>query len=91
MRSETAALAELDVTVTAALQLGSTEAVQQGVAAGLGIAIVSRAAAADLLALGRVSVVRLRGVVLRRTLCELRLTGRSTSVAARAFAGYLHP
>ena len=85
------ALAALGVTLTAALQLGSTEAVQQGVAAGLGIAIVSRAAAADLLALGRVTVVRLRGVVLRRTLSELRLRGRSASVAARAFAGYLHP
>ncbi len=85
------ALAELGVTLTVALQLGSTEAVQQGVASGLGIAIVSREAAADLLALGRVAVVRLRGVVLRRTLCELRLTGRSSSVVARAFRSYLQP
>ena len=85
------ALAELGVTLTAALQLGSTEAVQQGVAAGLGIAIVSRAAAADLLALGRVAVVRLRGIVLQRSLCELRLRGRNSSVAARAFGSYLHP
>ena len=84
------ALAELGVTVSAALQLGSTEAVQQAVASGLGIAIVSRAAAADLLVLGRVAVVRLRGVALRRTLSELRLKGRSASAAARAFAGYLH-
>ena len=35
------------------MRVGGTEAIKQAVAAGLGLAIVSRAAAADQLALGR--------------------------------------
>ena len=47
-----AALAAHDVRPRVALTLGSTEAVKEAVAAGLGLAVVSRAAAADQLALG---------------------------------------
>lgn len=83
------ALANIGIAVPVALQLGSTEAVQQAVAAGLGLAIVSRAAAADQLALGRVAVVRLKGVLLRRELMELRLSGRSVSIAAQTFGTFL--
>lgn len=83
------ALAKHGVRPRAALQLGSTEAVKQAVAAGLGLAIVSRSAAADQLELGRIALVPLRGVALGRTLTELRLVGRMPSAAAAAFASFL--
>lgn len=83
------ALASHGVRPAAALQLGSTEAVKQAVAAGLGLALVSRSAAADQLALGRIALVPLRGVALGRTLTELRLAGRMPSASAVAFASFL--
>jgi DNA-binding transcriptional LysR family regulator len=83
------ALAKSGVRPAVGLQLGSTEAVKQAVAAGLGLAIVSRYAAEDQLALGSVALVRLRGVELRRTLSELRLEGRKPSAPAAAFAEFM--
>lgn len=83
------ALAKRGLHPAAALQLGSTEAVKQAVAAGLGLGIVSRYAAEDQLALGRVALVRLRGVELKRTLSELRLEGRNPSAPAAAFAEFM--
>jgi DNA-binding transcriptional LysR family regulator len=79
-----AALAAHGVAPRAALTLGSTEAVKQGVAAGLGLAVVSRAAAADQLALGRVGEVRVAGLTIRRQLTLLRLAGRRASATAAA-------
>jgi DNA-binding transcriptional LysR family regulator len=83
------ALAKHGVHPVAALQLGSTEAVKQAVAAGLGLAIVSRYAAADQLSLGRIALVPLRGVELKRTLAELRLEGRKPSAPAAAFGEFM--
>ena len=80
-----AALAEHGVHPGTTVQLGSTEAIKQAVAAGLGLAVVSRASAADQLALGHIAVIPLRGSGFRRALTELRLTGRSPSAAAAAF------
>jgi DNA-binding transcriptional LysR family regulator len=65
------------------MQLASTEAIKQAVAAGLGLAILSRFAVADQVALGRIAAVRVRGAVLRRSLSELRLVGRMPSPAAK--------
>ena len=84
------ALATLGAELQVALQLASTEAIKQAVAAGLGLAIVSRAAIADQLALGRLVVLPLRGVALGRQLSELRVPGRSLSAAAEAFRAQLH-
>ncbi len=84
------ALAAHGVHVPIGLQLASTEAVKQAVAAGLGLAIVSRTAAADQIALKKIVVVALRGVRLQRTLTELRLRGREPSAPARAFDALLH-
>jgi DNA-binding transcriptional LysR family regulator len=67
------------------LQFGSTEAIKQAVAAGLGIAVVSRASAADQLALGYIAIVKLQGVTLKRELTELRLVGSSPGMPAQAF------
>lgn len=80
-----AALAEHGVHPGTTVQLGSTEAIKQAVAAGLGLAVVSRASAADQLALGYIAVIPLHGTGFRRSLTELRLTGRSPSAAAAAF------
>lgn len=78
-------LARYGVHPTASMQLGSTEAIKQAVASGLGLAVVSKASAADQLALGYIAVVRLRGVTFRRELSELQLIGRRPSVSAAAF------
>jgi DNA-binding transcriptional LysR family regulator len=83
------AFAAQGITLNVALQLGSTEAIKQAVAAGLGTAIVSRTAAADQLALGRLAVVPLRGMSLERPLSELRLAGRPASPSAREFRALL--
>lgn len=83
------ALAKHGVHPATALQLGSTEAVKQAVAAGLGLAILSRYAAADQLALGRIALVRLHDAELKRSLTELRLRGRTPSAPAAAFAEFL--
>lgn len=83
------AMARAGVTPRVALQLASTEAIKQAVAVGLGVAIVSRAAIADQLALGRVAVVRLAGDRLSRPLTELRVRGRAASPAASAFRRWL--
>lgn len=80
-----AALAAHGIHPRTGLQLGSTEAIKQAVAAGLGLALVSRAAAADQLALGYIAVLRLGEMVVSRPLTELRLAGRSDSVTTLAF------
>lgn len=72
-----------------ALTLDSTEAVKQAVAAGLGVAVVSRAAAADQLALRRVQEVRVEGISFPRQLTILRLAGRHPTAPAVAFEALL--
>jgi len=83
------ALASLGVRVPIAMQLGSTEAIKQAVASGIAPAIVSRAAALDQLALGRVVEVRVRDLVIHRPLNEIALTGRASSATATAFQALL--
>lgn len=83
------ALAARGVTLRTGLQLASTEAIKQAVAAGLGLAIVSRAAIADQVALGRLAIIPVRDIALHRTLTELRLIGRAPSVATVAFQAEL--
>ena len=61
------------------MRVGGTEAIKQAVAAGLGLAIVSRAAAVDELALGKLTVLPVTGLEIRRTFTELRVRGRQPS------------
>jgi DNA-binding transcriptional LysR family regulator len=82
------ALLERGVRPRYAMQLGSTEAIKQAVAAGLGLAIVSRATAADQVALGRLIVVPMADLRIERTLAELRVRGRALTGAAAAFAAW---
>lgn len=77
------ALARHGIRLANTMRVGGTEAMKQAVAAGLGLAIVSRAAAADQLALGKIAVLDVRGLVIRRTLTRLQLRDRATTVAAR--------
>ena len=79
------ALAAHGVSVNVGLELASTEAIKQAVGAGLGLAIVSRAAIGDQVALGRIIVLPVRDVSFARTLSELRFVGRAPSAAAVAF------
>lgn len=77
------ALARRGIRLTNTMRVGSTEAIKQSVAAGLGIAIVSRAAAADQIALGKIAVVQVEDFVIHRTLTQLKLRDREPSGVAR--------
>jgi DNA-binding transcriptional LysR family regulator len=84
-----AALAALGIAPRFSLTLGTTEAVKQSVAAGLGLAIISRAAVVDQLALGRVVELRIADFAVNRQLSRMQLVGRSRSPAAVAFDALL--
>jgi len=75
--------------LTNTMRVGGTEAIKQAVAAGLGLAIVSRAAAADQLALGKIAVVSVNGLAIRRTLTQIKLRGRVSTAAARELESLL--
>jgi len=75
-RAAERALSAQGVRLRRTMRIDGTEAIKQGVAAGLGLAIVSKAAAMDLLALGRIAIVPVDGLVIHRTLSRLRLRGR---------------
>lgn len=76
------ALAKHGIHLTDTMRVGGTEAIKQAVAAGLGLAIVSRAAAADQLALGKLAILSVEGLEIRRTLTQLRMRGRVSSAVS---------
>lgn len=84
-----AALTARGVRPRATLEVGGTEAIKQVVAAGLGVAVVSAAAAADQLALGTLVALDVRGFAVGRTLTRLSLPDRRLSPAAAAFEALL--
>jgi len=67
------------------LEVGSTGAVVESVAAGLGVAMISIEAARDRIASGRVGVLTLPGMKFTRPLYRLGLRRRAHGPAARAF------
>ena len=77
------ALALHGVRLRNTMRVGGTEAMKQAVAAGLGLAIVSRAAAVDQLALNKISILPVDGLVIRRNFTQLELRGRTLAGAAR--------
>jgi DNA-binding transcriptional LysR family regulator len=79
------ALLQHGIRLAHTVELGSTEAIKQAVAAGLGLAIISKAAIVDQLALGTLAVLAVQGLTIQRMLTRLRLVGRTPSPAARAF------
>jgi DNA-binding transcriptional LysR family regulator len=80
------ALAGRGIVVQAVMELGSTEAVKQAVAAGLGISIVSRFTIQLELAVRRLAVLSLADMTIRRQLTRLQLSERPVS---RALAAWL--
>ena len=83
------ALGTHGVTLRHTMEISGTEAIKQAVAAGLGASFVSRSAAEDQLALGRLRVVSVNGLEVRRPLWRLSLPGRTLPPAAVAFDGAL--
>jgi DNA-binding transcriptional LysR family regulator len=81
----TQALAARGIEPLRTLEIGSTAAIKQVVAAGLGISIVSVVAVEDLVQLGRLKVLDLDDMKIERTLWQLKLPGRVAMPAARAF------
>jgi DNA-binding transcriptional LysR family regulator len=80
-----AALAERGITLEPVMALGSTEAVKKAVAAGVGIAIVSRLAVELELSAGRVAVLPVSDLEIRRSLHLVQLRGKRPSPATAAF------
>ncbi len=79
------ALAASGVEPARTLEIGSTEAIKQLVAAGLGISIVSRAGIKDQVALNRLKTIAVSGLYIERTLWKLKIPGRIDVPAAAAF------
>ena len=67
------------------LEIGSTAAIKQVVAAGVGISIVSVVTVEDQVRLGRLKILDMRDLTIERTLWQLKLPGRVAMPAARAF------
>ena len=67
------------------LEVGSTEAIKQLVAAGVGVSIVSRAAVKDQVALQRLKMIEIAGVAIERTLWQLKVSARLSIPAADVF------
>ena len=79
------ALAAHGIAPARTLEIGSTEAIKQAVAAGLGVSIVSTATVGDQVQLGRLKRVAIEGVRIERTLWQLDMPGRVQMPAALAF------
>ena len=79
------ALAAHGIEPTRTLEIGSTEAIKQVVAAGVGVSIVSEAAVADQAEQGRLKPIPMRDVTIARSLWRLTSPGRLVMPAARAF------
>jgi DNA-binding transcriptional LysR family regulator len=79
------ALAARGIEPLRTLEIGSTAAIKQVVAAGLGVSIVSVVTVDDQVRLGRLKVLDLDGMTIERTLWQLSLPGRVAMPAARAF------
>jgi DNA-binding transcriptional LysR family regulator len=79
------ALAGRGLSVRPVMSLGSTEAIKRAVAAGVGVAIVSRLTVGLELQVGRLALVRLSDLTLRRPMHRVGLRGRHESRAVGEF------
>ena len=84
-----AALAKKRLVVEPVMSLGSTEAVKNAVAAGLGVAIVSRLTVGLELASGSLVAIDVVDLEIRRALHLVELRGKSRSPAASRFVELL--
>jgi DNA-binding transcriptional LysR family regulator len=79
------ALAAADVSYRTAMVLEHTEAIKQGVLAGLGVAFLSIHTVRDDLATGRLHALRVRGLRIQRHFHLIHHERRQLSAASRAF------
>lgn len=79
------ALAGQGLSVRPVMSLGSTEAIKRAVAAGVGVAVVSRLTIGLELQVGRLAQVRLSDLTIRRPLHRLSVRGRHESGAVGEF------
>ena len=82
-------LGRVRVSLKKAMELGSTEAIKQAVAANLGVSIVSKFAISLETLQGRLAVARLPELNLRRQLFVIHHGGRTLSPAAQEFCSLL--
>jgi DNA-binding transcriptional LysR family regulator len=85
----TQALAAHGIEPLRTLEIGSTAAIKQVVAAGLGVSIVSAVSVKDQVQLGHLTIVAMRDVTIERTLWQLKVPSRIAMPAARVFAKML--
>src|SRR5262249_37480593 len=83
------ALGRLKLAVRVAMALGSTEAIKRVVAAGVGLAVVSRLAVDAECAAGTLAVLPVAGLRIARPLHLVRRRGRRDGPALKAFCGVL--
>lgn len=79
------ALASSGVELGRTLEIGSTEAIKQAVACGVGVAIVSTATIDDQVRLDRLKIIPMKNVNISRTLWQLKVPGKIEIPAALAF------
>lgn len=84
------ALAAHGIEPTRTLEVGSTEAIKQVVAAGVGASIVSAASIVDQTAQGRLKTIPMHNLTIERTLWQLKPSGRVAMPAARVFEKMLN-
>jgi DNA-binding transcriptional LysR family regulator len=84
------ALADHGIEPRRTLEIGSTEAIKQAVAVGLGVSIVSTAAVNDQVAQGRLKIISIRDVNIKRQLWQLKIPGRLDAPAAVVFEQILN-
>ncbi|MBW1712706.1 MAG: LysR family transcriptional regulator [Deltaproteobacteria bacterium] len=75
--------------LTVAAELGSTEAIRQGILAGLGVSILSRLAVEDDFAAGRLVEVEVEGLSLKRDFFLIVRSGKSLSPGGQKLADLL--
>jgi len=77
------------VPLLTSLELGSIEAIKEGVTAGLGIAVLSRESVALEVASGDLAILNVQGFPLKRQWHIVRVKGRRLSLAATALRQFL--
>jgi len=85
------ALARCGISVQPTMSLGSTEAIKRSVAAGLGVAIISRLALETEFQSSLLCPLTLSDLSITRPLHLVRLRGKSEGAAVRAFLSLLRP
>ena len=70
-------------------EMGSTEAIRQGILSGLGGSVISRLAVEDDFATGRLVEVEIKGMDLERDFYLVTRSGRSTTPGARRLMGLI--